>query len=74
MVSQSCFDYISLMAKDVEHFLMCLSAILDSSIENFLCSSLPHFLIGLFGVLGPIFLSYLYILEISPSHEGPPDL
>ncbi|MBV2150903.1 DUF3704 domain-containing protein [Sphingobium sp. AS12] len=57
---------ISLMAKDVEHFLMCLSAILDSSIENCLFSSVPHFLIGLFGVLETSFLSSLYILEISP--------
>ena len=54
------------MAKDVEHFLMFLSAILDSSIENSLFSSVPHFLIGIVGVLVTSFLSYLYILEISP--------
>ena len=53
------------MVKDVEHFHMCLSAILDSSIENCLFSSLPHFSIGLFGVLETSFLSSLYILEIS---------
>ncbi|KAL1766963.1 coagulation factor VIII isoform X5, partial [Sigmodon hispidus] len=41
---------ISLMAKDEEHFFR----------------SEPHFLIGLFKVLGSKFLSSLYILEISP--------
>ncbi|ERE69599.1 zinc finger protein [Cricetulus griseus] len=40
---------ISLMAKDVEHFVKCLSATLDSSNENCLFSSVPHFVIGLFG-------------------------
>ena len=34
---------ISLIAKDFEHFLKCLSAILDSSVENSLFSSVPHF-------------------------------
>ena len=34
---------ISLMAKDVEHFLSCFSAIPYSSIENVLFSSVPHF-------------------------------
>ena len=34
---------IFLMYKDVEHFLMCLSAILDSSIENSLFSSYHTF-------------------------------
>ena len=35
---------ISLIAKDVEHFLKCLSAFLISSIENSFSSSVPHFL------------------------------
>ena len=65
MVSQSCLD-LNLMAKDIEHFLMCLSAILDSSIEKCLFSSVTHFLIGLFGVLETSLWSSLYILEISP--------
>ena len=54
------------MAKDVEHFLKCLSASLISSIESSLFSSVPHILIGLFGVLLTSFLSSFYILEISP--------
>jgi hypothetical protein len=36
---------ISLMIKDVEHFLRCFSAIWYSSVENSLFSSEPHFLI-----------------------------
>ena len=31
------------MVKDVEHFLKCLSAILDTSVEYSLLSSMPHF-------------------------------
>ena len=57
---------ISLMTNDVEHFLRCFSAIQSSSCENSLFSSVPHFLIGLFGSLGSTFLSSLYILDISP--------
>jgi hypothetical protein len=34
---------ISLMIKDVEHFLKCFSAFRYSSIENSLFSSVPHF-------------------------------
>ena len=51
---------ISLMAKDVQHFLRCFSAIRYSSTENFLFSSVPHFLIGLFDFLVSGFLCYLY--------------
>ena len=40
---------ISLMIKDVEHFFKCFSAIQDSSVVNSLFSSVPHFLIHLFG-------------------------
>ena len=54
------------MTKDVEHFLKCLSAILDFSVENSLFRSVPHFLIGLIRVLVSSFFSSLYILEISP--------
>ena len=54
------------MAKDVEHFLKSLSAILDSSVESSLFRSPPHFFfIGLFVLLMTSFLSSLYILEIS---------
>jgi hypothetical protein len=34
---------ISLMTKDAEHFFKCFSAIWDSSVENSLFSSVPHF-------------------------------
>ena len=57
---------ISLMTNDVEHFVRCFSAIWISSGENSLFSSVPHFLIVLFGSLGSNFLSSLYILDISP--------
>jgi hypothetical protein len=57
---------ISLMIKHVEHFFRCFSAIRYSSVENSLFSSVPHSLIGLFDFLEPIFLSSLYILDISP--------
>jgi hypothetical protein len=56
---------ISLMIKDVKHCFRCLSAIWYSSVENSLFSSLPHFLIGLFGFLDYSFLTSLYILDIS---------
>ena len=42
---------ISLITKDFEHFFKCFSAIRDSSVVNSLFSSIPHFLIGLFGFL-----------------------
>ena len=57
---------ISLMIKDVEHFFRCFSVIWYSSVENYLFSSVPHFLIGLFGFLESSFLSSLYILDIYP--------
>ena len=60
-----CF-WISLKTKEVEHFLKCLLAILDSSVESSLFRSLLHFLIGLFVLLMTNFLSSLFILEISP--------
>jgi hypothetical protein len=56
----------SLMIKDVEHFFRCFSAIWYSSVENSLFTSVPHFLIGLFDFLESIFLSSLYIMDISP--------
>ena len=40
--------YISLMASDVEHFLMCLLAMCVSSSVRFLFMSFAHFMIGLF--------------------------
>ena len=54
------------MTKDFEHFFKCFLAIRDSSVENSLFSSVPHFLIGFFGLLVSGFLSTLYILDISP--------
>ena len=60
---------ISLMTKDVEHFFGCFSTIWVSSVENSLLSSLPHFLIVLFGSLESNFLSSLYIVDISSLSE-----
>jgi hypothetical protein len=54
------------MIKDVEYFFRCFSAICYSSVENSLFSFVPHFKIGLFDFLESIFLSSLYILDISP--------
>ena len=54
------------MTKDVEQFFRFFSAIQYSSAENFLFTSLPHFLIGLFDSPESNFLSSLYILDISP--------
>jgi hypothetical protein len=61
---------IYLMIKDVEHFFRCFSAIPYSSIENSLFRSVPHFKIGLFDFLESIFLSSLYILDISPISDS----
>ena len=60
------FICITLMANDVKHFLRCFSPIRYSSIENFLFSSVPIFLIGLFYSLVSSFLSSLYTLDIRP--------
>ena len=54
------------MAKDVEHFLKGLSAILDSSVESSLFRSASHFLLVLFVLLMTNLLSSLYILKINP--------
>jgi hypothetical protein len=57
---------ISLMIKDVEYFFRCFSALRYSSVENSLFSSISHFLMGIFEFLEYSFLSFLYILDISP--------
>jgi hypothetical protein len=56
---------IFLMNKDVEHFLGASQAFNIPQLKIF-CSSIPHFLIGLFDSLEFIFMSSLYILDISP--------
>jgi hypothetical protein len=58
---------ISLITKDLEHFFRCFSAIQDSSVVNFLFSSMPHFLIGLFGfqLLSSCIFMYLDIRALS---------
>jgi hypothetical protein len=56
---------ISLITKYVIHFFKCFSAIQDSSVVNSLFSSVPHFLIHLFGFLKSNLLSSSYILNIS---------
>ena len=55
------------MAKDAEHFLKCLSAILDSSVESSLFRSAPHSFNGLSVLLMTNFLSSLYIFGDQPS-------
>ena len=57
------------MAKDAEHFLKCLSSILDCLVHISLFRSVLHFfvvVVELFVLLMTNFLSSLYILEISP--------
>jgi hypothetical protein len=57
---------ISLITKDYEHFFRWFSTIRDSSVVKYLFSSIPHFLIELFGFLIFSLFSSLYILDISP--------
>jgi hypothetical protein len=57
---------VSLINKDFEHCFRSFSAIRDSSVVNSRFSSIPHFLIEIFGCLVINFLSSLYILDISP--------
>jgi len=59
--------YISLITQVFEQFFKFFSATHDSSVVNFLFSSIPHFLVGLFGFFLVVSsLSSLYILDISP--------
>jgi hypothetical protein len=57
---------ISLKIKDVEHFFKDFLAFQNSSVENFLFSSVVHFLMGLFEFWEFSFLTSLHILDISP--------
>jgi hypothetical protein len=66
MKSQSHSDLYSLMGNDAEQFFKCSLANRHSSEENSLFRSVLHFLFQLFGLLVSSFLSYLYILDISP--------
>jgi hypothetical protein len=52
------FICIFLITEDFEHFLKCFSAIQDSSVVNFLLSTIPHFLIGLFDFFGDRLLEF----------------
>jgi hypothetical protein len=75
MESQGHFDLHFLMTKDVEHVFRCFLAIQVSSVENFRCIMVPHFLVELFVSLESEFLSSLYVLDISPlSKVGGADL
>jgi hypothetical protein len=59
------------MTKDVEQISRCFSTFPSvSPVENSLFSSVPHFLIGLFGFLESIFLSSLYVFDISPLSDA----
>ena len=49
---------ISLMTKDVVHFLKCLSAILDSSVESSLFRSVLHFFNWIMCSFGVQFLEF----------------
>ena len=53
--------YIAMITKDVEHFCRYFSAIQDSSVDNSLFSSVPHFFTGLLNFLESNFLSSLHI-------------
>jgi hypothetical protein len=64
--SQSCFDCISLVTKDVEHFFKCSLAIRESPVKNSLFRSVPHFSLGYLIFFMCSFLSSLYILDITP--------
>ena len=57
---------ISLMAKNVEHVIKCLSTVLDSCVGNSLLRSCTPIFPGLFVLLVTNFLSSLYTLENSP--------
>jgi hypothetical protein len=58
--------FISLITKDFGHFFKCFSATGDFSVVNSWFRSISHFLNGLFGFMVIRFLSFLYILDISP--------
>ena len=53
------------MTKDVQEFFKCFLVIRNSSVENSLFNSVPHFSVGLFNLLVFNFLNSIYILGIS---------
>jgi hypothetical protein len=57
---------ISYLARDVEHFFMCFLVIWTSSFEKVLFGSVAHFFICSLILREFSFLSFLYILVISP--------
>uniref|UniRef100_A0A8D1LT12 Uncharacterized protein n=1 Tax=Sus scrofa TaxID=9823 RepID=A0A8D1LT12_PIG len=57
---------ISIMIRDVEHFLMYLLVIYTSSLEKCLFRSFAHFPLGFLAFFLLSCISCLYILEINP--------
>jgi hypothetical protein len=54
--------WISLMNKDIEHIFKCFSVNLDSSVDNSLFSSMPHFLNWVIWFIGVLYIFWILVL------------